>query len=387
MYIQAQLVHCSYCNIKPFKREVAEGKELNRKTANVVHRTTERNDISLFTPLFARIRQKYSPFPVSCGISFDEKHDGGACFVRARDKRLLFSRAAKMSELEPFISVPHFPDVVCIAASQGQRKSSFLLPAIQSARLNDIPVIFTETEAVLAALGLTDKDTDHITRLLWEAGFALRPETLSCPATALVAITGYFYLNKEYEVVEKNVVPLLLERNPLFHLLRRIPYGEVATYREASKELGLHWGEKELMQELQRLPFGADVPSHRLVGKDGSLSRFYPGGLQEQRERLKWELVPFADQERVDLQRAEWGRHKYRPLTNYLRHIAPEVRFAEIRFQELEQIIGELLPRAAHRLGSWWRDEKPYAGIWLEAGWSVIGVNLQLETVTFSRLN
>jgi alkylated DNA nucleotide flippase Atl1 len=337
----------------------------------------------LFASLFTRIRQKYSPFPVSCGITLLD--GSNACFVRAREKRLLFTSLDESTDLPALIAQPHLPDAICIAAPQRERKNRLLLPAIQLARSEEIPLIYTEAVAVQAALGLETQGRDTLIPLLRQAGFVLRPDSPDCPQTALVALTGFFFLNKEYEADGKNVLPLLLEANPLFAFLRRIPYGEVATYREAAKELGLHWGEKELMQELHRLPYGADVPAHRLVAKDGTLSRLFPGGVREQRERLKWELVPFAGTEKVELSRAEWGRQKYKPLTNYLRHIAPDIRFVELRFHDLERIIGGTLPRAAQRLGSWWRDEKPYASIWLDAGWSVIGVNLQMATVTFSR--
>jgi alkylated DNA nucleotide flippase Atl1 len=366
---------------------VPDGEELNGISANLVNMLRVKGrEITLFSPLFTRIRQKFSPFPVSCGITLDDGPEGLPCFVRAREKRMLFAHIDNGKDVESNICQPHLPDVVCIAATFGERKNTLFQSGVRLARTDRIPVIYTEVSAVLSALGLEEKDMDELPQMLRSVGFASWPEHMLCANTALTAITGYFFLNKEYEVVGKNVVPLLLDANPLFSLLRRIPYGEVATFREAAKALGLHWGEKELMKELERLPFGADVPAHRLVGKDGTLSRLFPGGVKAQRELLKWELIPFLDNDTVELVRAQWGRYKYKALTNYLRNITPEVRFAEVRFHEVEGIIGGLLPRAARRLGSWWRDEKPYSPIWMEAGWSVIGVNLQLEMVTFSRI-
>ena len=341
---------------------------------------------NLFSPLFTRIRQKYTPFPVSCGITVDTMQEK-ACFVRAREKLLLFSTAETKEELFSCVSQPHLPDVICVAAPPGKRDSWILTSVMRCAREEGIPVIFTETAAVKKVLGATDCDAEGISTTLREAGFLLRPTVHTCVLTALIALTGYFFLNKEYEVRNKNIVPLLLEIHPLFSFLRRIPYGEVATYPDVAKELGLQWNEAEVMQELCRLPYGADVPGHRIVGRNGQLSELFPGGLTAQKERLKWELVPFSEPTCVQFPQARWSRHKYKRLTNYLTHVAPESRFLELQFTELESIIEGTLPKAARRLGSWWRDEKPYAVIWRDAGWSIADVNMQLATVTFARIN
>ncbi|EEG78708.1 MGMT family protein [Dethiobacter alkaliphilus] len=344
---------------------------------------------NLFSPLFARIKKKYVRFPVSCGIVPEIFSPTQSCYSRAQENTVLSATYTGAGQLESFLNNPHLPDVVCIAASSAQRSGEEFAQAIQTARQESIPVIVTETEAVLAALGLPPLRGEELGKALTDMGFDLRPEASVCPEASLAAITGYFYLNNEYEIVgrNKNVVPLLLEEHPLFSFVRRIPYGEVATYAEVAKELGLQWNERMVMTHLRRLPAGADVPGHRLVDRDGRLSEIYPGGVSSQRERLKWELVPFADREHVFLERARWTRTKYRPLTNYLRHATAEVSFLEMHLSEIEQVIGAPLPKAARRLGTWWKDDKPHSWIWQEAGWKVTGVNLQQEMVAFMRMD
>lgn len=334
--------------------------------------------------LFARIRQKYTRFPVSCGISFADS-GGTAAFARANEKLLITCTLDNQRELETFLTQPHLPNVACFDVPPGERGNPLFASCVDLLRSEGIPVFFTEAGAVLGALGFATEQPDGLGPLLKETGLEMRPGPDVGTAASLAALTGFFYLNQEYEVIGKNVVPLLLEKDSFFSLVRRIPYGEVATYGEMAKELGLHWTEEKLMGELRRLPHGADVPGHRLVGRDGRLSQLFPGGIAVQKERLKWELVPFVEPDTIDLQKAKWTRNKYRALTNYLRNISAEHRFVEMNFDELERITGHLLPKAATRLGSWWRDEKPHAVIWQEAGWGISGVNLHHKAVTFVR--
>ena len=344
---------------------------------------------NLFYPLFARLKQKYTRFPIGCGIVPERAYGGESCFARAREKSILLATYTGEQQLASLLNTPQMTDVICISASPQQRYSEEFTMAMAKAREDEIPVIVTQTEAVLAAIGLPQLRGEELGNTLAAMGFDLRPGPHVCPAASLAALTGYFYLNHEYEIVgrNRNVVPLLLEQHPLYSFTRSIPYGEVATYSEAAKVLGLQWNERMLMTQLHRLPAGADVPGHRLVDRDGRLSEIYPGGLAAQRERLKWELVPFVDRDHVNVDKAKWTRHKYRALTNYLRHAATESAFLELHFPEIEQIIGAPLPKAARRLGTWWRDDKSYTAIWQDAGWRITQVNLQQAMVTFARVN
>lgn len=58
-------------------------------------------------------------------------------------------------------------------------------------------------------------------------------------------------------------------------------------------------------------------------------------------------------------------------------------------FEQVEDIVGEYLPNAAHQDDGWWANKKgekaPEAGAWLDAGWQVREVNLIERWVVFKK--
>lgn len=342
---------------------------------------------TIFSPLFTRLQQKYARFPVSCGVTLPASANKEGCFARLRESLVLLETFQTVHQLIRLLSAPHYPEIVCLSAAPNQRRTQLFSMILSALQAENLMVIITDVNEAGEVLDFSDNKVE-IAMMLQQLGFDLRPSS-SHPAAsvAIAALTGYFYLNHEYETsgITGSVIPLLLEMHPLYHFLRKIPYGEVTTFADVGKTLGLQWNEQTIMAELRRLHPSVDVPGHRLVQRDGNLSTSLPEGLLAQKERLRWELVPFIARERVNLTKVHWTRQKYRPLTNFLRHSAPGSQFVELQFDQVEQILGTQLPRAARRLGSWWQDEKAYATIWQEAGCHITRVNLQTQTVTFSR--
>ena len=78
----------------------------------------------------------------------------------------------------------------------------------------------------------------------------------------------------------------------------RIPPGKVSTYAGIAKALGSR-SPRAVGQALHRNPYSPQVPCHRVVGSDGSLTGF-AGGLPKKKKMLQDEGVCFAG-ERVDL--------------------------------------------------------------------------------------
>jgi hypothetical protein len=65
---------------------------------------------------------------------------------------------------------------------------------------------------------------------------------------------------------------------------------------------------------------------------------------------------------------------KYVPLTAFLRDQPPEVERVTLTFAEVEDLIGEPLPRTAYtQRRSWWTNGRTAyrARIWLSVGWRV----------------
>src|SRR6478672_12816216 len=81
----------------------------------------------------------------------------------------------------------------------------------------------------------------------------------------------------------------------------RVPAGKVTTYARIAKALGSK-GYRAVGNALNRNPYAPQVPCHRVVGSDGSLTGF-AAGLEKKRKLLKAEGVVFING-KVDLQQS-----------------------------------------------------------------------------------
>lgn len=73
--------------------------------------------------------------------------------------------------------------------------------------------------------------------------------------------------------------------------------------------------------------------------------------------------------------------NKYRGLEVYLSK--REDSHIKLSFREIEQLIGDKLPRSAHKYAAWWANGgHPHAQAWLSSGWRVDKVNFG-ESVEF----
>ena len=78
---------------------------------------------------------------------------------------------------------------------------------------------------------------------------------------------------------------------------------------------------------------------------------------------------------------------KYEALERYLSGV-PERRVT-LRFQQIEDIIADTLPRTAREDELWWANTtnpgRAQPRAWLNAGWRVEAVDLPAQAVTFIR--
>ncbi len=330
-------------------------------------------------PLLARLKRRYTRLPRAAGLWFDPRERADGVLVRTAENRFLATAFTGEDDLKRLFGQVVRPHVLVLEKDTvPDGVAAFLGREHES-------VIYAGLSYVMAALGLSG--TAATAGWFACCGLDLRPKPPSGGAVSasLLALAGLFYLADEYEYRDGGVVPLLFEGNPLYTFLRLVPYGEVTTFAEIAKALGLQWTEQPVMAEVARLPGEAEVFGHRVVHRDGRLSELFPGGAALQRELLKWEMVPFVAGERVDMKRALWTRQKYRALTGYLRRALRQERFIEMSFPELERVAGFPLSRAARRLGSWWSNDRPHAWIWQAAGGRVVNVNMKAATVVFGR--
>ena len=78
---------------------------------------------------------------------------------------------------------------------------------------------------------------------------------------------------------------------------------------------------------------------------------------------------------------------KYAPLGVYLSD--QRVDRVSLSFDEVADIIGDVLPASAYKYGAWWANETNRTHVeahaWMKAGWKVESFSLIEERVTFVR--
>ena len=95
--------------------------------------------------------------------------------------------------------------------------------------------------------------------------------------------------------------------NQVYELVRLIPEGKVTTYGDIAGALGTK-DSRRVGHALHANKDGDETPCHRVVTKDGEISKSYAfGGSFEQYAKLKSEGVTFLDRTHVDL-----GNHLFK---------------------------------------------------------------------------
>ncbi len=92
----------------------------------------------------------------------------------------------------------------------------------------------------------------------------------------------------------------------VYRVVRCIPRGQVATYGQIARILGMPRGARTVGWALRAMPEGSDVPWQRVVNARGAIS-FSPGGYAAsvQQALLEEEGIVF-EQGRIDLQAYGW---------------------------------------------------------------------------------
>jgi methylated-DNA-protein-cysteine methyltransferase related protein len=89
----------------------------------------------------------------------------------------------------------------------------------------------------------------------------------------------------------------------IYEQVKKIPRGRVATYGQIALLAGNYRWSQVVGYALHVNPDPKNIPCHRVVKKDGSLSKAFAfGGINKQRELLMGEGVIFIDNEHVDME-------------------------------------------------------------------------------------
>lgn len=92
-----------------------------------------------------------------------------------------------------------------------------------------------------------------------------------------------------------------------YAIVRRIPYGRVATYGQIAKLTRLPGHARQVGYALNALPERNNVPWHRVINSEGKISpRADPGWVLMQLRMLEGEGIEFGPGDRVSLDRYGW---------------------------------------------------------------------------------
>ena len=86
-------------------------------------------------------------------------------------------------------------------------------------------------------------------------------------------------------------------------IIRRIPYGKVATYGQIAALAGSHRASRAVIRVLHT---SKGLPWHRVINSRGEISLKPPDGGEEQRDLLEGEGVEFRLDGKVDLRMYLW---------------------------------------------------------------------------------
>ncbi len=90
----------------------------------------------------------------------------------------------------------------------------------------------------------------------------------------------------------------------VYALVRKVPRGRVVTYGQVARALGAPGAARTVGWAMRACP--GNVPWHRVVNAQGSISVRPTAGYNEQRVRLKEEGVRFKPEGKIDLKQYAW---------------------------------------------------------------------------------
>lgn len=92
----------------------------------------------------------------------------------------------------------------------------------------------------------------------------------------------------------------------VIEIIRAIPQGKVFSYGRVAKLAGNSRGARQVVRILHTCGEKEQLPWHRIISKDGSISLKPQHGYEKQRMMLEEEGIAFDTDGRVDLTRFLW---------------------------------------------------------------------------------
>ncbi|MCL2234537.1 MAG: MGMT family protein [Firmicutes bacterium] len=92
-----------------------------------------------------------------------------------------------------------------------------------------------------------------------------------------------------------------------YEVVKSIPKGKVASYGLVAHLAGFHRCARHVGWALHSNPDPDNIPCHRVVKKDGSLSEAFAfGGIHRHAELLKEDGIEISSNMKVDMKKFEW---------------------------------------------------------------------------------
>lgn len=96
----------------------------------------------------------------------------------------------------------------------------------------------------------------------------------------------------------------------IYEVVKEIPCGTVASYGQVAELVGNKRLSRVVGYALHSNPEPGIIPCHRVVTKNGELSKAFAfGGENKQRELLMNEGVGFLEDDTVDMEKYQWKKH------------------------------------------------------------------------------
>ena len=146
----------------------------------------------------------------------------------------------------------------------------------------------------LGCLGIVARDAGHISHLFFTDDFPFdEPSDLRVQYPVLTRIEellDQYFVGKPFDTA---TLPLRIEegthfQNKVWDAIRRIPHGEVRSYRWIAEKIGNPKAVRAVGSAVGANAISIFVPCHRVIRSDGSLGG-YGGGIERKRQLLALE--------------------------------------------------------------------------------------------------
>ncbi|WP_066712589.1 MGMT family protein [Clostridium sp. Marseille-P299] len=95
----------------------------------------------------------------------------------------------------------------------------------------------------------------------------------------------------------------------IYEVVKQIPYGSVASYGQVAELAGNRRMSRVVGYALHSNPEPGVIPCHRVVTKNGEVSKAFAfGGENKQRELLIAEGVEFLENGNIDMEKYQWKK-------------------------------------------------------------------------------